>query len=386
MAFDFLPDEQVPEPKPNTEEAGGGQFSVGKNVFFDDYKHHLDAHALFSILPAVKDEWNLSNNFTWIKDRFFSEETLMDHVTKNFYGPGTEIAKLKEGYTSFQNPEKLKKIMGEIDDEIPADLFSAIEKPKMKINDRFGMFSFDLASMAMIYVYDYYTLKGEKKVDSSFVQKSTSKFIYLPTKEEVRQEIRRRKDGTPVVVSSVRNSLIDFEKKDKQDRSVEIMILNSFAYRETVDNVIYNSMAAISVAKNLLLKGFRVKLTSVIAVRGDTDKIYHHFIPAKRFNQPLDLNAAAYVCGDPRFFRFQGFKIIASGYDRDNEKIPSGLGTIQNNVKALSLAVEKDYVPNSELKQADARLYFGGSRDILEVKQEVQTAIEILNAKYGEKQ
>ncbi|NJW53560.1 hypothetical protein [Salinimicrobium oceani] len=382
MAFDFLPDQQPPEPKPNTEEAAGGQFSVGKNVFYDDYKHHLDAHALFETPPQAKN-FKLPYNFNEVKDYYFDEYNLKNKIKNNFYGSGTTLEKLKEGYTTFQDPKLLNETINKIDNEIPAEMFSAIDKPKMKINDRFGMFSFDLASMAMTFVFDYYTRKGEQ-VDSSFVEKdkSTSRFIFLPTKEEVEQRIRRRADGTPVVVSSVRNSLIDFEKDSKQDRSVEIMVFNSFAGREDAGTVIYNSMASISVAKNLLLKGFRVKLTSVLVVAG-AGKNYFHFVPAKRFNQPLDINAAAYVCGDPRFFRYQGFKMICSGYDRDGERIVGGLGTILTNIKPLSLTIEKEYVSNSELKQADTRLYFGGSRSLRSVNREVKQAIEILNNKYG---
>lgn len=72
------------------------------------------------------------------------------------------MEKLIEGYTTFQNPKLLSETISRIDNEIPADLFSAIEKPKMKINDKFGMFSFDLASMAMTYVYEYFTKEGKK--------------------------------------------------------------------------------------------------------------------------------------------------------------------------------------------------------------------------------
>lgn len=384
MAFDFLPDEAPPPPKPNTEEAAGGQFSVGNNVFYDNYKHHLDAHSLFSLPPKGK-EFNLPFNFEQTKDYYFSERTVKGNVEDGWYGPGTELEKLKQGYTSFQDPELLNKAIGQIDNEIPQDMFSAIEKPKMKINDKFGMFSFDLASMAMTYAFDYYNLKGEK-VDSSFVEKRGSKFIYIPENEEVKQFIRRREDGTPVVVSSVRNSLIDFEKTSKQDRSVEIMVFNSFAVGEGARSVVYNSMAAISVAKNLILKGFRVKITSVLVVfHADEKKRYFHFVPAKRFNQPLDMNAAAYICGDPRFFRYQGFKMIISGYDQDKVRIPGGLGRIESNAKSLSLIIEKEYVENSSLKQADTRLYFGGSRSLEGAKQETQIAIDILNDKYAEK-
>ena len=134
MAFDFLPDQQPPPPKPNTEESSGGQFSVGTNVFYDDYKHHLDAHALFST-PPKSHEFKLPYNWDQVKEYYFSESTLKYNNEDGFYGPGTEVEKLKEGYTIFQNPKLLEETIGKIDNEIPADLFSAIEKPKMKIND-----------------------------------------------------------------------------------------------------------------------------------------------------------------------------------------------------------------------------------------------------------
>ena len=75
--------------------------------------------------------------------------------------------------------------------------------------------------------------------------------------------------------------------------------------------------------------------------------------------------------------------MICSGYDRDGERIEGGLGTILTNIKPLSSTIEKEYVSNSELKQADTRLYFGGSRSLISVNREVKQAIEILNNKYG---
>ena len=381
MEFDFLPD-NTPPPKPSTEQSGGGKFSVGENYFFDDYKHHLDAHLLFST-PPLEKEFILKHNFDEAS-YYFSERTLEGGVRNGKYGDNTTLQNLIEGYTQFQKPQLLNETLGKINSEIKIEMFSELEKPKMNINDRFGIFSFDLASMAMSYVYEYFTISGNKKVDANNVKKVGNHFIEIPTKAKVKQVIKRRKNGTPVVVSSVRKVFIDFDKKSKQERSVEIIVSNSFMSKEKPVNIIYNSMAAIAVAQNLLLKGFKVKVTCLISARNSDNKNnYFHLVPVKRFNQPLDINAAAYVCGDPRFFRYQGFKMMIKGYDVHKHKTPSGIASILNNNRLISEIIEKDYVKNSDLKQADTRLYFGGSRNLEAAKKEVQQAIKILNNKYS---
>lgn len=377
MDYDFLPSK--PE-KPNTSTGTGGSFAVGKKIFIDKYLHHLDAHKVFST-PAIKSEFNIVANYNYAATHFFSERTLQEKSKQGFYGSDTDYKKLIEGYTEFQNPKLLHDVLNQLEEEIPSDLFSNIEKPKMKINDRFGMFSFDLASMAMTYVYEYFDKKGNK-VDANFVEKKNTKFYFEGV--EVDQKIKLRADGTPVVVSSVRNCLIDYDKKDKKERSVEIFVVNSISYKEKANNIIYNSMAAISVAKNLILKGFQVKLTALLStVNGKSSTQYYHFVPVKRFNQPLDINAAAYVLGDPRFYRYQGFKLYLHGYDENQEISPDNLGTIITDKNIISKTIEAEYVPNSGLKQADTRLYFGNSRNLAEVKKEVTAALLILNERYG---
>lgn len=376
MDYDFLPSKPAP-PKPNTSEGTGGTFSVGKNVFYDFYFHHLDLHNLFST-PPIKSEFNLIGNFE-VAEEYFSKYNLTDNL--DWIAEGTTYNELIAGYTQFQNPKLLNEILDKLNNEISADLFSGIEKPKMKINDRFGMFSFDLASMQMTYVFEYYNKKGIK-VDANYIVKKGNDFYF--ENEKVEQRIKRRKNGTPVVVSSVRNCLIDFEKKEKEQRAVEIFVQNTVAGSVDYKSFLYNSMSAISVAQNLILKGFKVKVTCVL-ISSYKDVAYFHFVPTKRFNQPLDLNATAYVCGDTRFYRYQGLKAYLSGYDKENVVGDSGFGKPINDKKMVAQIIEKDYVPNSKLKQADTRLYFGGARSMSDVKKEVIEALEILNEKYGGK-
>lgn len=380
MAFDFLPDTPPPPPKPNTQQGSGGSFGVGKSFFIDTYLNHMDAHLLFST-PPLLEEFKLKHNHD-VASGIFNEYQIKQMIREGKIGDKTDYDKLIQGYTSFQNPKLLSDTLDDLDQEIPDALFSEIEKPKLNINDKFGLFSFDLASMAMTYVYEYFEEKTNKKVDANLVEKRKNKFYITGSKTLVAQKIKRRKNGTPVVVSSVRNCFIDFEKQDKKDRSVEIIVSNSFAYDLSSRSVIFNSMAAIATAKKLLLKGFKVKITSLLAVRNN-GYTYYHFVPVKRFNQPLDINAAAYVCGDSRFFRYQGFKMIIKGYDFNDKKAPYSLGGVLSDKKEIAKEIETNYVPNSNLKQADTRLYFGGSKTIGNVKKEVNQALEILIEKYG---
>lgn len=378
MDYDFLPSKPKQE-KPNTSSGSGSKFTVGKNVFFDDYLNHLDAHRLFST-PPIRSEFKLVENYD-IAMQYFSKKRILDNIDSDWYGEKTLFDKLISGYTEFQNIPLLNEVINQLNDEIPDELFSNIEKPKIKINDKFGMFSYDLASMAMTYVYEYFNALGEK-VDSNFVVKIGSDFYF--ENEIVTQKIKLRENGTPVVISSVRNCLIDFEKQKKKERSVEIFISNSASYKIEAKEFIYNSMAAISVAQKLLLRGFKVKITCLVIGKVN-DRYYFHFVPTKRFNQPMDINATAYVCGDTRFFRYQGFKLFISGCDKDNKPALQGIAIPVNDLNFIHEQIEKDYVLNSKLSQADTRLYFGNSRTINEVKNEVKEALIILEKKYGTK-
>jgi hypothetical protein len=199
----------------------------------------------------------------------------------------------------------------------------------------------------------------------------------------VYQRIKRRENGTPVVVSSVRNSLIDFEKKEKEKKAVEILVNVRFASNERIEETLYNSLAAMVVAQKLISIGFQVKITAIVSIQDDKENNYFHFIPAKNYNENFDKNAVAYVCGDPRFRRFQGFKILIKGYDNLLINTPKGIGFGVGDISEIETIIEKEYVPNSNLKQANARLYFGGARNQSDFEAELRLAERKINNQYG---
>lgn len=394
MAYDFLPQKPKNEgkpkpdkkpqneskPKPGSGGEKGSSFKEGKTIFIDTYSSHLDSHNAITV-PVNEKDFKLKHNYIFASNQFSNEKTTKQ-IDSGWYGENTELERLKEGYTQFSDPELLTKAISFLKESISEDMFSGIEKPKMKINDRFGMFSFDLAAMSMFYVYEYFTKSG-KKVDANFVTKKGDLFIDITTGEFVNQKIKKRANGTPYVVSNNKNCLIDFEKKKSQERAVEIFINNSFTWREKASEIVYNSLAGISVAENLIKKGFKVKLTALFIGEHHEGLRIYHFVPVKNFNQPLDINAAAYVCGDARFFRYQYFKMMIKAYDDYNIKSIEGIAYAFTDNNQIALDIEEKYVPNSQKTQADTRLYFGGSRNMNAVKKEVDKAIKILIENYG---
>lgn len=402
MDFDFLPEaqqDQSPQPTPGgaepippTAQPGGQEpggkpgkpgsgtsIKVGANYFFDDYKNHFEIQTIFDI-PPIESQFRVKQNYLLVKEKF-SEEVIKNRIRNDWYGLNTDYDKLINGYTLFADPEMLESTIEKLDGALPKDLISGIEKPKMLINDRFGMFSFDLASMAMTYVYEYLDKKNNI-IPPDFVEKIKGIFINTKTNEEVYQRIKKRENGTPVVVSSVRKSLIAFEKKETDKRAVHIFITTDMDGRTPAQSYLYNSMAAISIVKNLIIKGFLVKISAVFV--GIINKnIHYDILPVKHYTDTLDINAIAYVCGDARFYRYQYFKAIVAGCDRIGEVCPSGFGGVISDVSYIAEKIEKEYIPNSKLKQPDTRLYFGGSRNLEQAKQEVKTAVKILDKKFG---
>lgn len=307
----------------------------------------------------------------------------------DWFGPNTKLETLLAGYTIFQKPELITKVRNRAKEHLPSDLLANVEKKKTRFNDKaFGVFSFDMASMGMFYVYEYYNTKGQK-VDTNLVEKVGEKYYFLPTKTEVFQQVKQNENGTPVVRSNIKKSYIDFEKKKKQDSAVEIFVAISFGANVNIEAAIYNALAATVVADVLSKKGIKVKVTSVLSVNQKVKSkpgYLFHFVPAKRFEDPLDENALAYVCGDPRFFRFQGFKMIIKGHDWINNKCDYSLGRSIKDLKFIQQTIENHYIPKSQRATGDLRLYFGGARNLSQSIEEVKKAATILSNKYGNEQ
>lgn len=380
MAFDFLPDKKI---DPN-KQTGGGGFAIpnsdGKtNVFFDAYQSHLDVQNLIKF-PLDKSQFNHPDNYE-VAERVL--QNIEHKIDGKWYGEEITIQGLREGYTQFAKPLILKGFLQKASEAIPKDLFSELQLKKVYINDRFGIFSFDLASMLMTYVYEYIDSKGDI-VDANYITKKENLFIHTPSGKKVTQRIKKRPNGTPVVISHNRNSFIDFKKTQKKERLVELMVSLSFAAKENVNNLIYNALGAILLAENLEKNGYKVKITSMlIAYNSITQENHYHLVPVKNFNATLDPNAAAYVMSDPKYFRYEGFKAIIKGNDIRKKTTPPSVGTIISNTTEISKAIENDYIYNSERLQADTRLYFGGARSEKEALNEIAKAVKILNEKHG---
>jgi len=382
MGFDFLPDinNEQQEQKQQKERVKTSQsLSSADHVFFDNYKNHISLHNIRSVPPKIS-EFNQKNNFN-IFENSFSENNIRYSINegKQWFGENTDYQKLVDGYVMFQKPELLNKVAEKVKDALPDDLFSQIPKKKIRFNDRgFGLFSFDKAISGLQLAYEYFDSEGEK-VDSNFVEKRNDKFYFITTGQEVSQKRKLTDKGLPQASSIIKDSYIDFEEKSVMSNAVEIFVLCSVSGNTEVNQFVYNSVAASVVGKMLTEKGFKTKINIVVGTFLRNHKKYvHHIIPVKRWEDTFDQNAVAYVGGDPRFFRFDGFKAIIAGCDNLNLDCPPGLGRIIKEPLELKYFFETFYFPKTEKPVAKTNLFMGGSRSLQESIGEIENMAELL--------
>jgi len=82
-------------------------------------------------------------------------------------------------------------------------------------------------------------------------------------------------------------------------------------------------------------------------------------ITVKRFQDRLDKNQLLLMCGDPRYFRFRGFKGIIALYNLFDLNVPQGLGRLTeemgkdfvNSLDNNAFVFEQSYSLDSAVKE-----------------------------------
>lgn len=239
-----------------------------------------------------------------------------------------------------------------------------------------GIFSFDLASLGLIRVYEYYSpllekvvspnlVKSEKTQDgklvfyhvytpyvpmhkveynvgkggyfsnilkrvvskSDLIEVVTENDVYLafPERKEVQQHVVERRqqvdaNGRKKFTSTFKKSFIYIPKVEKPLPRIDIIVAASYASEVNAKTqMIYSSMAAIAIAEKLSKSGVNYRIIASYPVEtsgsGSRKKVYT-FVTVKREGEPFDKNKIAILLSDARQFRYQQFKgFLASMFD-----------------------------------------------------------------------
>lgn len=271
------------------------------------------------------------------------------------------------------------------------DVIDIDQQKAIKFTDReIGIFSFDLASLGLIRVYEYYSpllekivspnlVKGQKSQDGSLVfyhvympavpahkvpydlkqggyyssilkrvvQKSelveivtdTDIYFEFPERKEIPQHIVERiqqKDskGRDKFSSTFKKSFIYIPTIEKSLPRIDIIVASSYSSGINAQTqMIYSSMAAIAIAEKLSKSGVNYRIVASYPVEtsgAGTRKKVFTFVTVKKEGEPFDRNKIAILLSDGRQFRFQQFKgFLASMFDAgyDSSVNPSTIGT-----------------------------------------------------------
>lgn len=227
-----------------------------------------------------------------------------------------------------------------------------------------GIFSFDLASLGLIRVYEYYSPLLKRIVDNDYVRSyetGSGDMVFYHVKVDYipRHRVRYNKNEGGYF-STVLNKLIPFtdlqviaeddeimyfypeqteipqhdvERKQKQNEDGSYKFATtfkkSFIYVPKVNNLlpridlivtssyhggvkaekqmIWNVMAALSIAEKLSASNVNYRIIAAYTDRAKQDKEVYSYVKIKDENQPLDINQMAILLSDGRFFRYETF-------------------------------------------------------------------------------
>jgi hypothetical protein len=284
-----------------------------------------------------------------------------------------------------------------------------------------GIFSFDLASVGLVRVYEYYSpllqkivnpnfvksYKGDdgsiifyhvevKEVPAHKVEKKGSSYyseklkrevepskvyieenngvidFYYPTIEAIPQHdlVRKQqvsKDGKPKFASTFKKSFIHIPKINNRLPRIDIIV--SAAYPSGINAVtqmLWSSMAAITVAEKLSKSGVDFRIFAAYAKELDNKKELYTFVKLKDTFEPLNINGLAIMTSDARMYRYKLFKgtitaAFDAGYGND---LPMGISyPINDNNMIKSAFMEylrqtKDYDTDDERVIESSKIIF----------------------------
>jgi hypothetical protein len=275
-------------------------------------------------------------------------------------------------------------------DTVDIDQQKAIKFTEKEI----GIFSFDLASLGLIRVYEFYSpvlksvvsgnlVKGEKNSNGELIfffvgtpeiveheveysakeggyyskvlkrvvdkqemvevtEGNVIKFVY-PSKDAVERHIVERRqvvdeNGKKKFATTFKKCFIEIPKIDKPLPRIDIIIGSSFNYDiNAKTQMIYSSMAAIALAEKLSKSGvtYRIIAAYPVTTTGSRSrKGVYAFVSVKKEGEALDKNKMAVLLSDGRQFRYQQFKaFFAMQYDAgyDSDISVTGVGSAIDN-------------------------------------------------------
>ena len=383
--------------------------SNSQTILFDSYFDYVDY--INSLVPK------LTGNARTIYDRDYNDATIRQEASDiNWFGTN-DIQEVKQEIITYQFNDELKQEL-EAFDRRNTNIEQIDLEQKKKITftaQEIGIFSFDLASLGLIPVVEYFSPLLNQIVDGDMVRSykmgngdvvfyhifvakvprhylkqqngklfspildvfvnenspyvfkeiidGTLQFVYLEKAEIPRHDVQQRQvigeNGLPKFSSTWKKSFIYIPQIPFQLPQIDIVIQPSYNSGVRARSQMFWTAVAVNAIIEKLSKSnvrFRIYAGSTTSWGQNETKIVSAFIKLKDLNDPLNSNTTAIITSDARNYRHQWFKyILTASFDLGyNSDVNGNYGRPINNA---------DITKRSLIKALETSKDFGSSKD-----------------------
>lgn len=286
---------------------------------------------------------------------------------------------------------------------VRTDVRDIDQKKKMTFTElEMGVFSFDLASLGLVRVFEYYSPLLQTIVDSNLVTSFKapsgdllfffkgvegypthevfyngkgyweSKLLGRPVnfddvfvgsdgkdyikgvdgipKHEVERRQKKNNRGLPMFSSTWKKSFIYFPKSNKRLPRIDL-IINAAYYSSVnaVNQMIWGTMAGITIAEKLQNSGVNFRMFIADVDEWSNRQTLYKFIKIKDEDEPLNANGLAIASADARFYRNTMFRLsVTSAFELGwGNNITSAISGTLNDTTRIKRAFI-DYLKQSQ--------------------------------------
>jgi hypothetical protein len=300
--------------------------------------------------------------------------------------------------STFLYANELNNLLTNFNNRINSVNFSDLDQTKaIKFTEKeVGIFSFDLASLGLIPVYEYFSKLLNRVVNANYVESVLLKngrreyyHVFLPYIKEhrcnynikqagfysdilelvipkellvrvqtanddyfiypERQEIKRHKlqkiqkldkNGNKKWTTTFKKSFIEIPKVEKPLPRIDIIIPAAFNQSANADTIKYNSLALIKLVENLANIGINVRIISNYSFEFMGTEIYT-YITVKKEDEPLDKNKMAILLSDARYYRL---KILNLWQGEASDVNIEGLNFSRTYARVDTSVIKRNYI------------------------------------------
>lgn len=368
-------------------ENGESDNSEKIGYFFDSLADAIKfSDDVFKTITVGSNPYNLANRFYDPREKRQYVRSQSDRA--NWFGV-TDDTFVDNKVERFSRIDRIQGEVLKLSTQISKNPFVDIDQVKrIEFTDKeVGIFSFDMASLGLVRVYEYYSPLLKRVVSANFVksektgsgetlfyyqgtpfvpkhkieyvgkqggyyseilkrlvdkdeliqEESEDKIVvlYFPEKDKIeKHEVERKqklnKDGKKKFATTFKKCFIEIKKVKSQLPRVDIIVPLTYNANVTADQAFWNCIQVLSICEKLSKSGINYRVVGAVCTLMRTaNKEIYQFINLKNENQPLDPNQLSIVVSDMRFFRLTTFLMIyMTQYDAGfGNRMTQGIGS-----------------------------------------------------------